>query len=200
MDLEDPIPDPMLTTDPGPAPAVGYDMNANVAGGIQKARWNMLAVIDFMLTHPMAKNAEIAAAFGYTQGWMSRIISSDAFMQKFIARKKELFPDADLVMAVQETEERFKALAHESLARLQEKLPSMDTDQLLKTAEFASKAQGFGIAKSGAVGVQVNTYVVALPEKAKNAEDWMAKHGRAPNVIEVQRPEGAEHTPASSNG
>jgi hypothetical protein len=192
MDLEEPTPDTTLTENPEPAPApVGYDLNANVAGGVKKVRWNMLAVIDFMLSNPMAKNADIAAQFGYTQGWISRIISSDAFANKFIARKKELFPDEDFVMAVQETEERFRALANESLARLQEKLPGMDTEQLLKTAEMASKAQGFGVAKGAQTNVSIQqSYVVALPEKAKSADEWMQKHGRLPVTIEAEPASG----------
>lgn len=195
MDIEDPIPlgtvEPAVPPQqiiPGPAP-VGYDAAPNVAGGIQRVRWNHMELIDFMLQNPIAKNSELAAKFGYTQAWISRIISSDAFREKYIARKKEICPDAEMALAMQETEERFRALADEALARLQEKLPSMDVDQLLKTADMSAKARGFGIAKGAQTNVNIQqSYVVALPEKAKSADDWLARHGRAP--IEV-KPEAA---------
>lgn len=190
--------------DPGPAPAdTSYDLSPNVAGGPQKVRWNHLELIDFMLANPLARQSEIAAKFNYSQGWLSRIVNSDAFRLKFTQRRKEV-GGPDLVMAMQETEERIRALSNEALSRLQERLAGMDNDQLLKTATFAAGAQGFG--PKGAAGAQVNvqaSFVVALPSKAASAEEWLSQHARRPpiDVDEVGRlPEAASsHSSHSSH-
>lgn len=157
------------------AETVVYDANRNVAGGIQKVRYTHEDMIDFILANPGVAQVEIARRYGYTQGWVSRIISSDAFRAMYARRRDEVVDP----VVLQEVEERFRALTLRSLDVVMEKLEANPTlDGGLKALEIASRAQGYGVAKGAQVQVNQN-FVVALPEKAGNAADWLNEHSPA---------------------
>lgn len=138
----------------------------SAALAIQRVKYTHDAMIDLMLANPSISQNKLAEHFGYTVGWVSRVICSDAFQARLAERKTELI-DPTIVMKV---EEKFSALANKSLDILQEKLARTESaDLALKTLDLASKALGFGAKKDTVVN---NSYVVALPPKAPNASAW----------------------------
>lgn len=85
---------------------------------------------------------EIAAHFGYTEGWISNVFASDAFQARLAARREELL-DPVLRASI---EERFRALTIRSLEILQAKLnaPVVSDQVALRAAELGAKALGVG--------------------------------------------------------
>jgi hypothetical protein len=125
------------------------------------------AMIDLILANPQMQQAEIAARFGYTQGWVSRIIGSDAFQARLAERKEEVInPEIR-----QNFEERLKGAALQSLDVITKKLEAtQNPDLAVKVLDISTKALGFG-ARPQNIGQQ-NNFVVALPQKIENEGDW----------------------------
>lgn len=57
---------------------------------VSKLRTRHYAVMDWMLEHPDATQSEAAAALGYSQTWMSLLMSSDLFKAEFARRRAAL--------------------------------------------------------------------------------------------------------------
>lgn len=170
VNLEDVFDAPAL-----PSPATMYESPANVAGGVDKVSYTHLDMIDFILTNPAVSQKELAQRYGYTQGWVSRILSSDAFRAMYSKRKTEM---VDPIVA-QELDERFRALAMRSIDVVMEKLDSAPTlDGGLKALEVAGRLAGYGVSKGPSVQVntQVNANVVVVPAKSKDAAEWLADY------------------------
>lgn len=112
--------------------------------GIEKVRYTHEAMIDQLITNPHLSQGELAALFGYSAGWISTILASDAFQEKLAARREEI---VDPIMKAT-MEERFRALSIQSLDILRQKLdrPAHQVSDLLvlKTAELSAKALGYG--------------------------------------------------------
>ena len=156
-----------------------YEGNKNVAGGVAKVSYTHEDMIDFILANPQCQQTDIARRYGYTQSWVSRIISSDAFRAMYARRRDEVVDPTIL----HEVEERFRALTLRSLDVVMEKLEANPTlDGGLKALEIASRAQGYGVAKGAQVQINQN-YVVALPAKAASGADWLRDQG---HVIDVK--------------
>lgn len=144
------------------------------SNGIARVRYNHDALIDLMLAHPEFRQGQFAAYFGMTEGWISRVIGSDAFQLRLAQRKEELInPDIKATM-----EERIQGLALTSLAQIQEKIDAkvVPFDGLVKTLELTTKALGMGARQANIQ--QQNNYVVALPPKVENELDWAAQAAR----------------------
>lgn len=109
-----------------------------------KLRYTHEAVIDMILAEPGVSQGKLAATFGYTQGWLSTVMGSDAFKAKLAERREEMVDPALRVTI----EERFRGVVEKSLEVLQEKLcqPALQVpDQLaLRAAELGAKALGLG--------------------------------------------------------
>jgi len=85
---------------------------------IKDLKWTHELAIDLMLEHPDWGQAELGEYFGHTQTWICMIVGSDAFQAKLAERRAEILnPEV-----VAEIEERFRALANHSIARLHKKL------------------------------------------------------------------------------
>lgn len=76
------------------------------------------AMIDLILSEPTVKPAELAVLFGYSEGWISRILSSDSFQSRIAERKAALI-DPSITRALSE---RFRAVAMQSTQVLQERM------------------------------------------------------------------------------
>lgn len=154
--------DPQTQTADPPAPQVADALLAEMAqagqakratqlisGSISSARrpkmrYSHQAMADMILENPAISQNEIAAAFGRTAGWISTIVTSDAFQCMLAARKAELI-DPELVLSHRE---RFSALTTRSLQVLQEKL-AKPVDQIpdnlvLRAVELGAKALSIG--------------------------------------------------------
>lgn len=149
---------------------------------IEKVSYTHDAMIDLLIAKPMVSQGDVARHFGFTPGWVSRVIRSDAFRERLASRKGEIVDP----MLLQQVEDRFQSLVERSLEILMEKLDANPTaDLALKAAELGARSLGYGVAKN----VQQNntTFVVAMPEKAISAEEWIKQHApmHIPQVIDV---------------
>lgn len=127
-------------------------------------------MIDFILANPQAKQGDIAKYFGYTEGWVSRVMGSDAFNARLAARKTEIVDPTILATM----EERLQGLAIRSMDIIHQKLDATQSPELAtKALELTTKALGMG-ARPAAINQQNNTYVVALPERHHNEQEWAA--------------------------
>lgn len=144
----------------------------SAAGAIQRVKYTHDALIDVILANPAVSQGELAKHFGYTQGWLSRVMNSDAFQARLALRKTEVV-DPVLTLSI---DEKLRALASQSLDVVMDKLAvSQNPDTALKALEITSKALGYG-ARQQNLNVQQN-FVVALPPKAASASEWAATHG-----------------------
>lgn len=113
-------------------------------GGIQKVSYSHDFMIDLIIADPCITQDRLAKHFGYTPGWISQIIASDAFQARLAERKDELV-DPTIRATI---DDHFKALVTRSLAILREKLdkPAAEVppNLALKALEIGSKALGYG--------------------------------------------------------
>lgn len=118
-----------------PAPPAGKP-------AIQKVRYTHEAMIDLIVGNPWISQNDLAAHFGYTPGWISTVIASDAFQEQLAKRREEVV-DPGLKATI---EERFRALVIRSLEVLQQKLnqPQVNDQVALRAAELGAKALGIG--------------------------------------------------------
>lgn len=143
----------------------------SAAGAIQRVRYTHDAMIDLIISNPALSQGQIAAHFGYTQAWLSRVMNSDAFQARLAERKAEVV-DPALVASI---EEKLRALASKSLDVVLEKLSvTQNPDLAMKAIETTTKALGYG-ARAQNVAVQQN-FVVALPPKAQSVNEWSAAY------------------------
>lgn len=160
---------------PLPATFANFKADPSKHNAIQKVRYSHDAMIDMIVGNPWISQAELARNFGYTEGWVSQVIASDAFQAKLELRKSELIDPA--IRAT--IEERFKGLIARSIEILMRKLDqpnSLITDELaLKALEISSKAAGYG-AKNANIGIQQN-FVVQVPFKSGSSAEWNEQHG-----------------------
>ena len=151
---------------------------ASAANAIARVKYSHDAMIDLLIANPAISQNEIAANFGYTVPWVSRVMNSDAFQARLALRKEELL-DPVIVASI---EEKFRALASKSLDVVLDKLSMTNSAELgLKALEISAKALGYG-ARQQNLNVQTN-FVVALPGKADSAESWAAAHGAQASTI-----------------
>lgn len=148
--------------------ATPLEGTASAANAVARVSYTHDAMIDLILANPMVTQGGIAHHFGYTQAWVSRVMNSDAFLARLAERKTELV-DPSLVASI---DEKLRALASKSLDVVLEKLTVAPTAELgLKALEATTKALGYG-ARQQNLAVQ-NNFVVALPEKAASAGQWL---------------------------
>lgn len=146
---------------------------ASAANAIARVKYSHDAMIDVIIANPAVHQNQIAAHFGYTPAWVSRIVNSDAFQARLADRKGELI-DPTIMLTL---EEKIRGLADMSLGIVMDKLAATrNPDTALKALELSTRALGFG-AKQSNVTLQQN-FVVAMPAKVVDAQEWAAR-GRA---------------------
>lgn len=128
-------------------------------------------IIDQLLIDPSITTKSLALKTGYTRGWLSRVMQSDAFQAKLAERSKALVDP--IVMA--KIEERLKGITNTALEILEEKLENTQSaDLALSVLAVTTKSLGMG-QKQPVVAVQ-NSFVVHVPPKVQSAQDWAAQH------------------------
>lgn len=152
---------------------------------IAKVRYNHDAMIDLIIAEPMISQNEIAAHFRRTPAWVSIIISSDAFQARLEERRKELIDPAILASI----DNRFKAIAQMSLDRVMEKLsnPQVKDDFLIKSAQLAAGALGYGAKQPGASNGTGPSVVINMPGVAQSADLWAAKYGSGGQSVVIEQ-------------
>ena len=177
MDMLNDISGLDLLLRPESAPLQG---TASAAKAIARVTYTHDAMIDLIIDRPEISQNQIAAQFGYTVPWVSRVMNSDAFLARLAARKKDLI-DPVLVLSL---DEKLRAMASKSLDVVLEKLsnPSVTADFALEAVQVSSKALGYG-ARQANVAIQ-NNFVVALPPKAENDHAWAAVYNKQSGTVE----------------
>ncbi|MGD9674482.1 MAG: hypothetical protein AB7U98_13500 [Candidatus Nitrosocosmicus sp.] len=162
-------------------------------GGVMKVKYSHDAMIDTLIAKPHVTQGELAAIFGYSQGWVSQIINSDAFKARLAERKGELV-DPLITASV---DERLRSIAQRSLDKVLESLdsPMVKPEHALATARFATEALGYGARpKDGGGGQGGVAVIVNVPGQAPSADAWIAAHrppgADAPLVQVVEVPTG----------
>lgn len=146
---------------------------------IDKPNYTHEALINQIIANPAISQRELARHFGYTEGWVSQILRSDALRELLAARKVEV-----LGPLFAEAEKRFEALAHRSIDVLMEQLDTKGSaDVALKALDITSRAMGYGIKQAGVQLTQ--NFVVAMPPKAADGDAWVASHSPRSQVITV---------------
>jgi hypothetical protein len=116
-------------------------------------------MIDAIISNPCISQNQLAAHFGYTPGWVSQIIASDAFQSRLADRTGELV-DPTIRATV---EDRFKALVLRSLDILREKLDrpttSIPDNLAIRSLELGTRALGYGARDLAPAGPAVNMHV-----------------------------------------
>lgn len=150
------------------APLVG---TASAALSIARVKYSHDAMIDQMIENPAISQTQLAAMFGYTGPWVSRVVNSDAFLARLAERKSDLV-DPAIALTL---DEKFRSLASQSLDIIQEKLhATRNPDTALKALELSTKALGYG-ARQQNLNVQQN-FVVAMPQQMSTPEAWAEQH------------------------
>jgi len=163
-----------------PARSAPLEGTASAANAIARVHYSHDAMIDLMIAQPGITQNAIAKHFGYTVGWVSRLVNSDAFLARLAARKSDLV-DPSISLSI---EENLRAVANRSSAILLEKLETTQNAELaLKALDMTTRALGFG-ARQANVAVQQN-FVVALPAKAADAQTWADKHSAPPGLAQM---------------
>ncbi len=109
---------------------------------IDKIRYSHEDMIDFIIANPGTSQGSIAKRYGYTQSWVSLVMSSDAWKSAMAKRRGELV-DPTLALTINE---RFGAMTELSLRRLTEKLeaPQVADQTVLRAVELGARALGVG--------------------------------------------------------
>lgn len=164
----------------GIAERMGYDQS-NPKTRLGKVKYTHDTMIEMIIAEPSISQNELAQRFGYSVGWISRIIGSDSF-QAALHKRREEITDPFLIATV---EERLRGVAQQSLDIIAEKLEkTKNPDLAIKALEISTKAMGLG-ARDRGPAVQ-NNFVVALPEKIASAADWAREHAPSPPAPQIE--------------
>lgn len=118
--------------------ADGFDQGKAIA----HVNYSHDAMIDLILAQPDISQGKLAEMFGYTSGWISRVIASDAFQARMDERKAQL---VDPQIAKQ-MNERLEGLATQSLEIVSKKLEEANSAQYaLEALGLSAKALGYGL-------------------------------------------------------
>ena len=97
------------------------------------------AMIDLILQEPSVRTHELAALFGYSAGWVSRILASDSFQSRLAAKRMKLV-DPHIAHSINE---RLRSVAIHSLSIVSEKLESeQSASYALEALGISSRALG----------------------------------------------------------
>ena len=109
---------------------------------LKKIGYSHDAMIDLILQDPTVSSKELAELFGYSAGWVSRILASDSFQARLAQRKGALL---DPIIA-RSLNDRLRAVATRSMDVIEDKLASGEA-----TAAYAMDALELATAGLGVV-------------------------------------------------
>lgn len=111
-----------------------------MSNALKKIGYSHDAMIDMILQDPTVSSSELAALFGYTAAWVSRILASDSFQSRLAQRKGALI---DPIIA-RSLNDRLRAVAMRSMDVIEEKLAAEPSAAYAMDAlELAT--QGLGV-------------------------------------------------------
>lgn len=147
-------------------------------GEIAKVSYTHDGMVDCIIANPSITGRQLASHFGFTEAWISQVVSSDAFKARLAERKGELV-DPGIAASL---EQRMEAIMRQSMDVVSEKLAlNKDPDLAMKAFEVTQKALGFGARDRGAA---VNaSFVVMMPQPSTTNADWSKQHDPAMQVV-----------------
>lgn len=149
-------------------PLLGTESAKNA---IARVSYSHDAMIDLIIARPDISQNDLAAHFGYSVPWVSRIMCSDAFQARLAERKDEIVTP----MLKITFEERLKALAAQSMDILADKLEATKSaDVALEVLKISTKSLGYG-ARQTNVAIQ-NNFVAQIPNKIESSAEWAKAH------------------------
>lgn len=147
---------------------------------LKKVSYTHDAMIDEIIRNPAIEEKELAELFGFSKAWVSRVVCSDAFLQRLAVRKHEVIDPALTASA----EERIRNVEFRSLDIVQRALDARDDTKLaVQVLNLTMKSRAYGARTPGNTNIQ-NNFVVALPTPSPDAETWAAQYSG--NVIDVE--------------
>lgn len=168
-----------------PYPQNGFSVRAPTQ--IKKITYTHDAMIDKMIENPTISQGQLAAHFGYTPGWVSQVINSDAFRER-LAERKDAVVDPKLRMSVEERLRGMIDMANEVLMKKLVEAPNASV--AIKAITAGAAAIGMGQKAFG--GIVQNNYIALVPPTAKTAVAWTDQYRPDPQVI--------EHKPREEDG
>ena len=153
--------------------------------GIAKVKYSHDAMIDQIIQNPQVSQNQLAAMFGYTVGWVSQVVNSDAFRERLAERKEEVV-DPLLRMSL---EERIRGAVDLSLQVIMQKLSDGggNINAAIRVLEHGSRALGYG-AQQKQPQVTVQNYVAIVPPKSLDGASWVESHKPAASVAGQSMP------------
>jgi hypothetical protein len=143
------------------------ESTASAANALQRVSYTHDGMIDIIIAKPDVSQNTLAQHFGYSVGWISRIMCSDAFQARLAERRGEIVTPGLLL----NFEERLRGLATQSLDLIMERLESVDENgksdvdvgTVFKALEISTKSLGYG-ARQTNVAIQNNLTVNTMTD------------------------------------
>lgn len=111
------------------------------AQGIVKISYTHDAMIDLIIQEPSVTMVELGELFGYSAGWVARVVASDAFKARLEERKAKLV-DPHVAASLNE---RLQGVAIHAIELVGEKLASeKSASYAMEALGVATKAMGMG--------------------------------------------------------
>lgn len=120
--------------------------------GPQKVSYTHDKMIDYIISQPRVTGGQLARVFGYTQAWISQIMSSDAFKERLALRRQEVTDPAvkaALDVWFPSTQESLQHLVDKSLEIITRKLEADKVPDNVALKAFELGARGLGIGGFG---------------------------------------------------
>jgi len=129
------------------------------------------AMMDLILANPTMPMEDIAEYFNVTKAWVKKVTMSDAFQAVLDKRREEIINP----IISESVTEKIRGLTNNTLDALNLRVESgvVKTTELIEIAKIGLTSQGL-LDTSDKV-VNNNQFVVAMPNKIANAEEW-AQH------------------------
>ena len=106
---------------------------------VKRISYTHEAMIDAILQEPTVTSAELAEIFGYSAGWVNRILGSDSFQSRLAQRKSALI---DPIIS-RSLNERMRTVAIRSMEVIEEKLAAEPSaSYAMEALELATMGMG----------------------------------------------------------
>lgn len=155
--------------------------------GIGQVSYKHDQIIDFIIANPCVSQNEIARKFDYSVGWVSQMISSDAFQVRLAERSGDLIDP----LLRRDRDAMFKSLIDRSWEVLSEKMAApinTISDQLaVRVMELSSRAIGYGARDPATLVIQQNNSIDVHLEKMGDGLTKLLRKTRA--VVSTQEAE-----------
>jgi hypothetical protein len=112
-----------------------------MGSAVTKITYTHDAMVDLILQEPTVTNKELGELFGYSPGWVARVIASDAFVSRIAERKAQLIDP----QITQSLNERLRGVAIHAVDIISQKLDAeQSAGYAIDALGLATKAMGLG--------------------------------------------------------